>query len=407
MGQYSLSLQREYKGTIFSASYIGNHGTKLLRGIDYNQVLIKQSGFLAGFQRAENNGYLALASTGKFTPTYNPAIAGSQQLTVFPTLPSGGLLTNATVISDIQTGQVGTLAQLYQQNALNGPINFFANPNALGANYTSNGADSTYNSLQIDARRRYTKGLSLQGNYTYSKVLSNTLGDTQTNFEPFLDNANPQAERAPAPFDLRHIFKANGIYDLPMGPGHRFNPKYMGRVVGGWSVGSILVWESGTPFNILAGSRGTLNRGARSTFNTANALANGGGLFGNVYFRETGNGPYFIAPSAIGPDGRGTAPDGSTPFAGQLFANPGPGTIGDLQRREFYGPREFNQDLSILKNIKITERHTIQLRGDATNVENHASFLVGDQNIDSTTFGKITSSFFGRRLVQFTLTYKF
>jgi hypothetical protein len=47
------------------------------------------------------------------------------------------------------------------------------------------------------------------------------------------------------------------------------------------------------------------------------------------------------------------------------------------------------------------------LRGDFTNVYNHASFLVGDQNINSPTFGKITQTFFGPRLIQGTLTYKF
>ena len=126
------------------------------------------------------------------------------------------------------------MAQVYQTNGLNGNINFFSNPNALGANYTTNGADSTYNSLQVDVRHRTSRGLTLQANYTFSKVLSNSAGDTQTNFEPFLDNATPQAERAPAPFDLRHVFKANGVYDFPIGPGHRFNPKYIGRVIGGW-----------------------------------------------------------------------------------------------------------------------------------------------------------------------------
>ncbi len=407
VSQYSLTLQHEYKGTIFSVAYIGNHGTKLLRGTDYNQVQIQPSGLLSDFQRARSNGFLALASTGKFTPTYNAAIAGSQPLTFFPSLPSGGLLTNSTVLSDIQTGQVGELASLYQTNGLNGSTSFFPNPNALGANYTSNGADSTYNSLQLDARKRYAHGLTLQANYTWSKVLSNTLGDTQTNFEPFLDNANPQAERAPAPFDLRQIFKANGIYDLPMGPGHNFNPKHLGRVLGGWSMGSILTWQSGAPFSIYTGARGTLNRAARSTYNTAVPLAAGSALYDNFVFRETPNGPYFVNASAIGADGRAVAADGSAPFTGQLFANPSAGAIGSLQRRSFHGPNEFNQDFALMKDTKIFERHTIQLRMDATNIYNHASFSVGDQNINSTTFGKITSTFFGRRLIQFSLSYKF
>jgi hypothetical protein len=247
----------------------------------------------------------------------------------------------------------------------------------------------------------------VQGNYTWSKVLSNSVGDTQTNFEPYLDNANPLAERAPAPFDVRRIAKGNAIYDIPVGPGHSFNPKYLGRVIGGWSMGTIVVWQSGAPFSVLIGGRGTLNRAARSASNTASPLVAGANLYNNFGFRETPDGPYFISSSAIGTDGRGTAADGAATFSGQLFANPGAGTIGSLQRRSFYGPNEFNQDVSILKDVKLFESHTLQFRMDAINVWNHASFAVGDQNINSTTFGKITGNFFDRRLVQFALSYRF
>lgn len=61
----------------------------------------------------------------------------------------------------------------------------------------------------------------------------------------------------------------------------------------------------------------------------------------------TGAGPYFISASAIAPDGRGVSADGTAPFHGQAFANPAAGTIGALQRRVFYGPREFDQDFSL------------------------------------------------------------
>jgi hypothetical protein len=405
-GQYSLALQHEVKGVVLSASYIGNHGTRLIRGVDYNQVVIKENGFLADFQRAQRNGFLARAANGSFNPNYNAAIAGSQPLTVFPLLANGGSLTNATVLSNLQTGDVGTLAQFYQTNRASGQVNFFPNPNYLGANYTTNGADSTYNSLQLEARKRMSKGLLLQASYVYSKVLSNSQGDQQTNFEPFLDNGNPQAERAPAPFDLRHSLKVNGSYELPFGRGHKINPKYLGRVIGGWSVGSVLIWQSGAPFSILS-ARGTLNRSARSGSNTANALVGGSELYDVFKLRFTGNGVYFLPASAIGPDGRGTAADGAAPFAGQLFAHPVAGTLGTLQRRAFYGPNQFNQDLSIVKDVQITEGQTLSLRMDSTNIWNHATFTVGEQNINSTTFGRLSGSFFDRRLVQFSLTYRF
>jgi hypothetical protein len=61
----------------------------------------------------------------------------------------------------------------------------------------------------------------------------------------------------------------------------------------------------------------------------------------------------------------------------------------------------------IEKNTKINERHSIQLRMDASNFLNHPSFTIGDQTVTSTTFGKITSTFANRRHIQFTLSYRF
>ena len=53
--QWTIGIQHDYKGTIFEARYVGNHGTKLLRAFDYNQVQYNKNGFLADFLRAQNN----------------------------------------------------------------------------------------------------------------------------------------------------------------------------------------------------------------------------------------------------------------------------------------------------------------------------------------------------------------
>ena len=58
------------------------------------------------------------------------------------------------VLADIAAGQVAELATYYQINGLNGLVNFFQNPNALGTNYLTNFSNSTYNALQIDVRHR-------------------------------------------------------------------------------------------------------------------------------------------------------------------------------------------------------------------------------------------------------------
>src|SRR5439155_24470624 len=140
----------------------------------------------------------------------------------------------------IQTGQAGELASQYQINGFDSPVAFFRNQNALGADTITNYSNSSYNSLQFDVRRRVASGLSLQGNYTFAKVLTDADGDDQSRFQPFLDIANAKIERARAPFDITHAIKANWIYELPMGKGHRISGGRLAPVVSGWSLSSIL-----------------------------------------------------------------------------------------------------------------------------------------------------------------------
>ncbi len=404
--QYSIGIQHDFKGTVLEARYVGNHVVGAYRAFDFNQVQVVENGFLADFLRAQNNGYLAQAKTGVFNPNFNASIPGSQQLTVFPKLGQRGLLNNGTVQFYLQTGEVGELATIYQTNGLQGSVNFFRNPNALLADMLTNYSSSSYNSLQLVARHRTRSGLSLEANYTFSKVLSDGDGDLQTRFQAFLDFNNPGLERSRANFDLNHMIKAFGYYQLPFGAGHRLRYKPLDRVIGGWTLGSTMVWQSGAPFSITSG-RGTLNRAARSYYNTANTSLTKSQLDNVVKFQMTGNGPVIVSPSAINTDGTGVNVDGEAAFQGQVFYNPGAGTLGVLQRRLFSGPWTFGIDMSLLKTVKITERHNVELRMDAFNALNHATFYAGDQNINSSTFGVIGSMFYLPRIMQFGLLYKF
>jgi hypothetical protein len=322
-------------------------------------------------------------------------------------MPNAGYLTNSSVVSYLQTGAVGELGNFYQSNRINGSNNYYQNPNVLGANVLTNYSNSSYNGLQMEVSRRFSKGLSLQANYVWSKVLSDSQGNQQTDFEPFLDINNAKIERSRTQAsDLRQVFKTNFNYDLPFGDGHRLNASHLSRVLSGWKAAGIFTAQTGTPFSILS-ARGTLNRSARSTYNTINTNLTGSQLNDLFQLRMTGNGPMYVAASAIGSDNRAVAPDGTAAFAGQAFFQPAAGTIGALQRMDMTGPSVWNLDFNMKKETKITERHSIELRMDATNVFNHATWYVGNQTVTSTTFGKITSNYYGRRLVQFALYYKF
>ncbi|MCX6622397.1 MAG: TonB-dependent receptor [Acidobacteria bacterium] len=422
--QWNVGVEHDFKGTVISVRYVGNHGVKELRAIDYNQVNVNAGGFLQDFLRARDNGNLARAATGVFNPAFNASIPGSQPLTVFPLLVGGGSLTNSTIRNNIDQGQVGTLANTYQTNRLNGPISFYTNPFILGGNMITNYSNSSYNGLQIDVRHRHRNGLQWQVNYTWSKVLSDAMGDQQTRFEPFLDINNPKLERARAPFDLTQVAHGNGTYELPFGTGHRLlsSNRLASRIVGGWTVGGIVTWQTGAPYSILS-LRGTLNRGGnRAAQNTANSSLTGEQLRDVAGFYMTGNGPYFINPANINPrDRRGTTQEGQAVFTGQAFTNPGPGTVGGLQRRMFSNPPNFNLDASLTKVTRITERQVVELRLEAVNSLNHPSFFTGNNygfgntagtpearfNINSTSFGRMGYTFNGSRQVQLGLVYRF
>jgi hypothetical protein len=414
--QYSVGIQQEFKGTVFEARYVGNHTVGAYRAFDFNQVNINAGGFLQDFLKAQNNGLLSLKANGTFNPAYTSAVVGSQPLPVFNQLTSkGGLSTSLSrsdgnVVNFIETGQPGELAYYYQTNGdnPNNSVPFFANPDAIGADMLTNFSSASYNSLQLEARHRMRSGLSLTANYSFSKVLSDADGDSQTRFQNLLDINNPKLERARANFDLTHMIKASGFFELPFGENHRLRVHHLDRVIGGWTVGAVMVWQSGAPFSITSGY-GTLNRAARSYYNDANTSLSGQALFHAVSFHMTGAGPMMVPLSAVNPADQTGAVSGidATPYAGEIFFNPAAGTLGTLQRRMFDGPWTFDLDLNLLKEIKFSDRHSVELRMMAINALNHATFWAGDQNINAPPFGMMSSSFFASRVCEFGLTYKY
>jgi hypothetical protein len=412
--QYTVGIQHELKGTVYEARYVGNHQVGQYRAFDFNQVQITPNGFLGDFLRAQSNGFLAQTATGVFNPAYNPAITGSQALTVFPQLKGGGYISGRSqdpnVLYYLEDGEVGQLANYYQLNGEQGNVSFYQNPYALGADMLTNYSSASYNSLQLVARHHTNHGLSLEANYTFGKVLSDGDGDVQTRFQAFLDINNPKLERSRANYDLNHMIKGDGYYELPIGKGKFFSfGRVLNRFVGGWIFGETMTWQSGAPFSILS-SNGTLNSELRSYYNTATTGLDDSQLRSIVHYQMTGNGPYIIAQSAIN-QSNGTGVNAPAPgnpaFPGEVFFNPTAGNLGTLQRRQFSGPWTFTTDMSLLKSIAIADRHSIDIRMEAYNALNHPTFWAGDQNVNSTVFGEMSSMFYNPRVLQFGAHYRF
>jgi hypothetical protein len=437
--QWNFGIEREiFKDTALSIGYVGNRGVQLTRGLDTNQVAIFQNGFLADFLKAQKNCELQGATISgpgtaldKCTDArFNPAIPGSQQLTIFPLLGNptaslrGGNLTNATILNLIKQGQVGELVSNYLssrctyfiQNPVQGCLanfrvganaagidaGFFlpTNKNAFVTDYIGSSGWSNYHGLQAEIRKRFTNGWYYQVNYTWSKAFTNA-EQAQAEFSPYLDNAvGDVLEKKRLNQDVQHVLKANAVYELPFGPGQRFFDKggWSGKVLGGWQISGIAQFRTGRPITFGTGdgtnnsSRGTLNRSARSGNNTPNTtltLSELQSLTGVFHDPKTGL-PLVIDPKLIGSDGRANP---------AFFTNPTAGTVGHLSLTPVDGPGYWNVDTALIKRIRFKERLGLELRLEAFNVFNHTNFSVPNQlDINDTSFGKINSTFDARIL---------
>jgi hypothetical protein len=111
--------------------------------------------------------------------------------------------------------------------------------------------ESNYHGLRLQLTKRFSKGLQVQGSYTYSKTLddsSSYVGGTDINGSSDRGGVRRQKEPGPSAFDVRNAFTANFVYDLPGGK----MAGLAGKVLGGWSLSSIIRLNNGPPMSLAA-----------------------------------------------------------------------------------------------------------------------------------------------------------
>jgi hypothetical protein len=303
---------------------------------------------------------------------------------------------------------------------------FLQNPGIYSANAITNGGFSDYNALQLELRRQFRNGFFAQVNYTFADTKTDSDGQGQNRFEARMDNNRPELTVGRSTFHITHVMNANVIYELPFGRDRRWlNGGGLTDVLaGGWQIGSIVALQSGQPFSIFSG-RGTFNRVGRSDCATVSrcntavsnlSVAEIQDLIG-IYKQPDGT-IYWIDPRVINPTtGRAVGADNlanAAGFEGQVFFNPGAGEVGNLPVMAFDGPKTFRMDLALSKRTRIGGRYSLELKAEAFNLTNTPSFsmsttgaVVGDRNINSTTFGRITGVDVASRVVQFSARFNF
>jgi hypothetical protein len=221
--------------------------------------------------------------------------------------------------------------------------------------------DSNYNSLQTTFKLRSWHGLTSQVSYTWGHEL-----DEVSEYRGVipLDSTNLKAEYGNGDYDTRNSFTATFIYDVPKAPwAHGWTEK----IFNGWQLSSLWVLHGGQPFNIT----GDTNRPGLDVI--ANPFA---GV--SHTFSAAGGGEQWVNPAAF-----------CTPGAVGCTGPTNP--LGDLSRNKYYGPGFKDFDFSIFKNIAITERVRLQLRGEIYNIGNHINLASGAGAVSGST-GFITDT---------------
>jgi hypothetical protein len=292
-------------------------------------------------------------------PMANPPLpAGTQNVSAFPTNPKDPYSINwlfgiqqevapKTVLTINYTGnedhhmQSGVDFSALNANPANvltqsgRPYSGFANENV-----DADILNSSYHALQVQLRHN-TSRLNYELNYTWSHEID----DMVNVFNAFSDPYNPNLDRGPGDWDIRHNLTGSVVYSLPNMIGS--NALVRG-VLGGWQVSNIVQARTGGPVNpqLVPGFFGLTVRpdltgqptrlsGAAWPFSSYNVNA------------------YTVDPAFNGDPGVG---------------------LGDAGRNSLRAPGFFQWDFSLMKNFHATERVTVQFRADIFNIFNHPNF---------------------------------
>ena len=383
---WNIGIQRDLGGNrALEVRYNGNRTRNQWLAGNINEVNIFENGFLNEFKNAQRN--LAINAAAGVTGNFgNRGLPGQVDLPIFTA--TGIPFTNATAVNNLTNGAAGTLANTLATNrdfacSMFGsaipqcgagagpgkgyPLNFWrANQFATGAaSVMDDRGFSNYHGLQMEFRQRNWHGMSLNANYTLSKTtgISTQGGDFTAAYTQFT-NRDFMMAYAPALTDRRHVVHVSGTYDLPFGNGRRWlNDGVLEKLAGGWTVSTIITFQSGTPFRIT-GNNNTFNniRDGGLTLNgiTPQDIQDRIGLY-----RDAAGLTYYLPPDWIA----------QVKADGSLASNKEPGTWGEI----FYlhGPHQTFTDIGISKAVNITGRVRFKFQTEILNAFNHPMFGQG------------------------------
>jgi len=242
-------------------------------------------------------------------------------------------------------------------------------------------ANAAYDSLQAKLEKRYSKGVVGTLAYTWSHNRDNSSGlfgspgEQRGQVGGPLNALNLNADRSDSSLDHRHLFVASALWDLPFGKGKKYGgnvSETADKFLGGWQWNIVLDGSSGQHF--------TVGQNGRPANQVGPAYLNG-----------------FLNPASF-TDGSNPANLGSICYnnlAGNQFC------YGNSGRNHFTGPGYFRTDMSIFKNLTLTERVKLQIGLEGFNLFNQANALVPNSDRGGGNFGFFQNTWLPGRIVQY------
>lgn len=266
---------------------------------------------------------------------------------------------------------------------------------------TESRAASNYQALQAVLRQRLYKGLDFTVNYTFSKSLTNSLGNYGLNVNgysgAFQNYYNSAADWGPAGYDVRNNINWTMVYALPFGRGSQFLShvnRWENEAVGGWRFSTVGMAYSGFPQTLTAPGNANSNTYGQLRPNQYRKLK----IVNRSIEHWFGTDPSATPCTTPGVDNGVCA-----------YGVPAPNSFGTASNGSVRGPGYLNVDMSAYKDFQIYKAQTLEFEFDAFNALNIVSYGNPDTGITDSDFGDVADQSVRstERHLQFVLHYRF
>jgi len=414
------TIQRELPGNmVLEAAYAGRLGRHLPQAVNFNSspYFFKDSASGQSFAQAFDAVATALRggqapltiATQPWFDNQLPGLAGVTRC------PAGSTPTTCMANNFTSAFTNGLVSNLFNsmggfRTALGLPS--YNNRQVLELFMRTYKGESNYHGLLVTLRKRTSRGLTFDANYTFAKALDDAIAN-QNSAGYFSNSFNTHADYGPSLYDRTHSFVGDFVYELPGGKGHRFSTgkSWIDKVIGGWYTSGIFSTYTGIPLIVVESGQ-----------------VWGGGvvLSGNTAAIPTATVGTGLHPGVVGSSGVGTSGDPAKKGTGlNLFGDPAAAFNGfrkillsqdtaSGRGRPLRGLGFWNLDMSLGKSTAVTERVHIAYSFDFFNIFNNVNF--NNPTLDLRTpanFGVISSQFVpnnrlsGSRWIQFGLRVEF